>query len=434
MEPVKERGAKWTLESITRLFEQRGLKLLDIGQQRVHGREKYRYFCRCGRENVTTADALQKNHEACPSCASQNHSKTCALRNEAIRQTKQENKRKFDSTAMAPLSPSSPSPPSDSKEAEVIVTSDVEIDRRKKRRVGPRWPDPKPQRADYAHLSKREWVNLSANYRASTPEYKAVKKVRYAETKEQTREKRNAYANAYAQTAARKRKMKYYRHRVKARRHALLQEISVEGHCAYQDLETQQFTCHVPAKDCDVDHIDPNTILADGKRRKQATFGAIKSLPEMEMEIRRNTAEDGTLLLQALCPHHHPQKTFRRKFGSVEERDRWHAVAAMKIEIGKCQFEECEFPDFVCANEDDSPSFHFDHLFSAQDENAPADMRKKQNISNMVGKLRKYSLDDIKTEISKCRLVHSICHRKISSLQRARGSLNPGLRRKKLNR
>jgi hypothetical protein len=334
---------------------------------------------------------------------------------------------------MKPLSPSPP-PPSESKESQVILTGDVEVDRRKKRRFGPRWPDPKPQRADYAHLSHREWVNLSTNWRASTPQYKEVKKLHYAKTKEETREKRNAYANAYAQTAARKGKMKYYRSRVKARRHALLEEISVEGHCAYQDPETQQFTCHVPAKDCDVDHTDPNTILADGKRRKQATFGCIKSLPEMETEIRRNTAEDGTLLLQALCPHHHPRKTFRMTVRSVEQHARWQAVAAIKVQIGKCQFEECAFPDFICANEDDSPSFHFDHLFSAQDENAPADMRKLQNISTMVGKVRKYSIDDIKQEISKCRLVHSICHRKISSLQRARGSLNPGLRRKKLTR
>jgi hypothetical protein len=211
--------------------------------------------------------------------------------------------------------------------------------------------------------------------------------------------------------------------RAKDRRLSLLEEISVDGHCAYRDPDTGISSCTIPAKSCDIDHMDPNTILADGRRRKQACFSQLWSVAEIETEISRNTA-DGRLLLQALCPQHHPKTWFqvapkRAKGGEVHER--WKAVARMKIDIGKCQYEECDIPHFLCQTEEDVPSFHFDHLFCAGDNTAPAMMKKRERISKMVILPKVYSLDDIEDEISKCRLVHATCHRKISARQIAQG-------------
>lgn len=93
----------------------------------------------------------------------------------------------------------------------------------------------------------------------------------------------------------------------------------------------------------------------------------------------------------------------------------------MKIGIGKCQYEECDIPQLLCQTEEDVPSFHFDHLFCAGDKTTPSTMKKRERISKMVLLPKVYSLDDIEDEISKCRLVHATCHRKISARQIAQG-------------
>jgi hypothetical protein len=215
--------------------------------------------------------------------------------------------------------------------------------------------------------------------------------------------------------------MTLYAGRVKAARLALLHQVSVDGHCAWKDPETGQFSCTVNAAMCDVDHMDPDTILSDGLRRKQKSFGHTTTLPAIQKEMERNRASDGTLLLQALCPNHHALKQRKETRQSPGRRERIQAVDNIKISIARCQFEACESPDFVCDSEKVAPAFHFDHLFTVRDEDVPPDAKKKCPVGTLVATSK--SLDEIRTEIAKCRLVHANCHRRITTLQREQGRL-----------
>lgn len=290
MDSAKEPGAKWTLESLKHVFETRGVTLLDIGDQRITGTEKYRYICACGRECARTPSNMLKGRHPCRDCATRNRTEKCKSQNEALRQAR---KRKHEETATekaGKIEEKEQDPPK------------LQHRPRKMIYLGPRWPDPKPRREDFPSLSKHEWLNLQARWRTSTPEYKRANNERY---KRRVQEE-GAYWRSPECRQATLEKLK----RAKDRRLSLLQEISVDGHYAYRDPDTGISSCSVPAKSCDIDHMDPNTILADGKRRKQACFSQLGSVNAIEMEISRNTA-DGRLLLQALCPQHHPKTWFQ---------------------------------------------------------------------------------------------------------------------------
>jgi hypothetical protein len=286
--------------------------------------------------------------------------------------------------------------------------------------LGPRYPDPEPIRSDYAHLSRKEWLRVIQKWRGSTPKYREARK-RYEQA---NKAKLDVYRAKYRKLARVKECTKRYRSKLKTARVELLKQISIDGHCCYKDSATGEFTCRFPAELCDVDHLDANTILPDGLRRKQTSFGCALSRGVFNREIERNRAEDGTLLLQALCPYHHALKDPRdptKKLGR-QERDRLLAVNDVKMRISRCQYEACDTPEVVCDSHLVARGFHFDHLFTAR-EDAPEGREKVLEVSQMIQRVHEYSLEDILAEITKCRLVHANCHRKISMAQHATGRL-----------
>jgi len=275
------------------------------------------------------------------------------------------------------------------------------------------YPDPKPQLSDYPNVTEEEWHRIQARWNNSTPWRKAKRTV-YAQ---QHREDHRRYTQEWSKGPKCKLGQRRYYFRVKAARSSLLNQISVDGHCAYKDPHTGEFTCRFPAEECDVDHLDPNTILADGRRRKQIHFGIIKGMVEFQREVARNRAQDGTLLLQALCPNHHVLKFKPCKIPNIGRRQLLQTVTDIKIQIRRCQFETCSTPEFVCDSADVARAFHFDHLFSLR-EDAPDHMRKKACVNSMIRAER--PLDEIEAEIRKCRLLHANCHRRASAMQIAR--------------
>lgn len=167
MDSAKEPGAKWTLESLKHVFETRGVTLLDIGDQRITGTEKYRYICACGRECARTPSNMLKGRHPCRDCATRNRTEKCKSQNEALRQAR---KRKHEETATekaGKIEEKEQDPPK------------LQHRPRKMIYLGPRWPDPKPRREDFPSLSKHEWLNLQARWRTSTPEYKRANNERY---------------------------------------------------------------------------------------------------------------------------------------------------------------------------------------------------------------------------------------------------------------
>jgi hypothetical protein len=326
----------------------------------------------------------------------------------------------------------------------------------------PRWPEPRPERNDYPDLSYKEWDKLLHAWRNSQPHSCAMRALYDKSSKGRmvrqqwyikNKRKRVIYTTslrakalkirrkrlavllkkvrplsaqakvkhaAYAKTPKRKAKMQQYYKLVKCAVNSLREQVSVDGHCSYRDPKTGNHSCKIRAKECDIHHLDANTLLPDGLRRKQAGFAQIGGLRALRREILRNTNEAGLLLLEALCPRHHARESFRGGYKRTqgEAEHRWKTVADIKLEIGRCQYEECEFQDELCSTREDTPMFHFDHLFIVHDQEVPENMQKVEVISRMIRQVGVYSLADIKREIGKCRLVHALCHS-----QRAQGRI-----------
>jgi hypothetical protein len=323
----------------------------------------------------------------------------------------------------------------------------------------PRWPEPQPIRSNYPDLSYQQWDRLVRAWRNSQPHSCAIraiydKSARGKMVRQQEyikhKDRRVIYTTSLrakelqarrrriqvilsklqppgAETRAKNsKKSAKYHALVKCAYNSLREQVSIDGHCAYRDRDTGSYSCKIRAKECDIHHLDPNAILPDGLRRKQSNFSRLGSLLAIRREIARNTDEAGMLLLQALCPRHHARVSFgaacyKRTGGLVEHR--WRMVAAIKLEIGRCQYEECEFKGELCSTLEDTPAFHFDHKFTAQDREVPDEMKKVGAIGDMVRLTHRYSQADLEREIAKCRLVHALCHHRISAAQRAQGRI-----------
>ena len=212
------------------------------------------------------------------------------------------------------------------------------------------------------------------------------------------------------QSDRRKSTAKVYRAGVKAEKEALKERLSAAGFCSYSDEVTG--SCKVPYLLCQLHHLRPDEILPDGCRRKKArSFGDIHSRGKWNEELERNTAEDGTLLLQLLCSEHHGLITFRKRGTcSAGKAARREVVARRKFAIGRCQYAKCPKQDHRCRTDADLPLFHFDHIYAQDDPDAPPHMRKVGNVSRMVTRRFHYSIAEIEQEMAKCQLLHGSCH------------------------
>jgi hypothetical protein len=301
-------------------------------------------------------------------------------------------------------------------------------------------PAPAPIKANYPGLSLNEWARLRMRWYSSTPAGKAKAKAWRESSQGKAKvktwrkspigveSKRKAAAkywkspggHAYGLEAA-KRRLR----RVAEARLAFRQSISVEGHCAFTDPITGDHPCHIIARDCDVHHLRPNEIFpGDGLPRKKKTPSHCLSYAQLAHEIERNTAEDGTLLLQLLCPKHHAEVTFTGASMFGEYKRRWMAVALRKIETRVCQYESCSHPEDECTKLSDSFFFHYDHLHTANDKDVPEHQRRIEMISVMLANPRLYTMEQVWAEIAKCRLVHADCHRQITRKQHADGRIS----------
>jgi hypothetical protein len=280
-----------------------------------------------------------------------------------------------------------------------------------------RFPDPAPIQSDYPDLTKKQWQSFRAKWYQSTPRGKAKIKV-WRKTPSGIQSKRKSASkywkseggHAYGLEAARRRTRKLAEALV-AFRHS----ISVDGHCAYKDLATGEYTCRITARDCDLHHRAPKEIYpVDGLPRKKKTLSHCSTYTQLLHEIERNTAEDGTLLLDLLCPKHHAEITFTGDSMNGERKRRWMAVALIKIATRVCQYENCSHPEDECTMPAHSFFFHYDHFFTANDRDVPEDKRRIEMISVMIAYGNLYTMEDILAEIAKCRLVHADCHRIIT--------------------
>ena len=331
----------------------------------------------------------------------------------------------------------------------------------------PRWPEPKPIRPDYPDLDDNQWRRIRSAWKNSTP-HAIARRQHYMSTdagKAARRRKENkAYktergrakrarthtsaahlarmaryrmdpvlqarlremCRVYAKTPQRRASMAAYSHLVNSTLHAFKMELSVDGHCAYTDPSTGMSSCPIPTRDCDVHHMHPTDLYPeDGKPRKQKALSHCSGLRSLQNEIKRNMDDKGVLLLQLLCPQHHGKVTFTDFYKGTQGPvlHRWLAIARMKTEINKCQYENCMIPDQCCETAQDTPLFHFDHLYTKNDANVPLDMAKVESIGIMIRQFHKYTMEQIIQEIRKCRLVHATCHRQITREQFAAGRI-----------
>jgi hypothetical protein len=387
---------RWTPSLVVEFFESKGLTVLEPGEE-AHCQKCYAFECmNCGMRGSTTVVRLQNVKSGCLRCSYRvrgetNHQRSM-MKNEQKRQARKEQPQPHVLSVERKAKPTKP------HKKRAITYS-----------MGPRYPEPPPQRVDYLHLSDEEWKRMARRYQNST----LYAKRRRADYEQRNRDKINEL-------------QKKKRRRLNWFRKQLLKLISANGKCCYKDPESGEFVCSVAAEECDIDHMDPNTRLADGKRRKQGHFACMTSWSAIERELKRNASPDGTLLLQALCPNHHSLKSFSCPLEQIHNRqmrERMQAVNKIKIGIRKCQFAKCPTPDFVCTSDAVAPAFHFDHLFTALEDDIAGEFKKVAEVGRMVVLVGEYSMDDIHAEIAKCRLVHALCHRKISALQIKQGRL-----------
>jgi hypothetical protein len=344
----RRKGTRWTVREIAELFESKGLQLLaPIEQTSVEFKHPFR--CHCGQTCNVSVESLQLGRDSCKKCSIKKREiKKHDIFIQKTQQRREKRKQREEQEAKA----------------------DKASETNKRSKIGPRWPEPRPKRSQFPDIEYNEWAALLQRWRNSCPDYKQVT-ARYRASRSVAQRERAAtymktYCQAYCKTPKAKSTSKKYQERVKMMYKSLLEDISVDGHCAFKDHLTGD-TCKVLAKDCDIDHTDPKTILKDGKPRKQACFGNIRTIPQFHLEIQRNTGENGQRFLQALCPHHHALKSFTalHKRRSPSIRQRWTFVARKKMEIGKCQFEDCDSAQLLCDKEQVTPAFHFDHIFHA---------------------------------------------------------------------
>lgn len=170
------------------------------------------------------------------------------------------------------------------------------------------------------------------------------------------------------------------RDRVAALVDAFKQKISVDGHCSFPG-------CTWDWRFCGVRHIRLETKTID--------IGKCKSQGMLDDEITRNTDEDGTLLLELLCTVHH-----RIRLGLRELSDRplnptkVAILAEWQSEQGACQMcglEVGKIPSFC---------FDADHI----DRSTKVDV-----ICKILG--YEYSVQSLRDELPKCRLLCANCHR-----------------------
>jgi hypothetical protein len=408
MAVTKRTPTKWTHALVEKLFSDKGLTLLDFSHK-WSVRTPISFKCRCGEECKITIEILRTQRDSCRKCSLEKRKKK--LHQYFIERTEKRRERRRKR-----------------EEEEAKETTDEGQRPTKKLCLGSRWPDPKPSRSDFPDIEPKEWSKIWRRWHFSTPEWREKCKTYRKRSRSRALEKygperERAYFRKYSKTPKAQAKSKSYKLEVREACKKLLERVSVEGHCVYQNPLTGEFSCKVRARDCDIDHIDPNTVLGDGQRRKQWHFANIHSLPCFEKELQRNTGVDGKILLQALCPHHHALKTFSQNTYTGEARTRWKAVSQIKLNIGRCQYEACLCPELLCLTEVDATGFHFDHLFTAGEQNCPDALVKVTEVATMVKRVHSFSLEDIMSEITKCRLVHALCHRRITAQQRLDGRI-----------
>ena len=149
-----------------------------------------------------------------------------------------------------------------------------------------------------------------------------------------------------------------------------------------------------------------------------------------QREIDRNTDENGKLLLETLCPAHHNHFSFKNLYGArayIGGRGgqifkRWRVVSDSKMAIKRCEFDECKWQEDECDRYEVCANFHYDHRFTNMILACQAEWSKIQSIGIMVRQYQTYSVEQIKLEITKCRLLHAQCHFIVTQRQIALGN------------
>jgi hypothetical protein len=175
--------------------------------------------------------------------------------------------------------------------------------------------------------------------------------------------------------------------------------------------------------------------IVDDKRRKQLNIGAATNATQIKHEEQRNTAADGTLLLQGLCWDCHTRKnpSAAQDIDSPEVKRRLALVNAYKRQagvlggkVGACQLPECPKSQVLCIPGNER-EFHMDHLHPRQCAcsicEADPSLRKVGNIASMVYHPAQWTAKQFELELrpEKVRLLHGSCHMTHTGTQRAAG-------------
>lgn len=431
-------GSRWTPERIRATFEERGFVITEELPATTGCNTVVTYRCRCGRESCKLkATTCAYGIDNCPDCYNSKTTTTRVKRHGAYfpetrresfrsarretakrrreerekeeeEQRRQKRARKI-STVVANCQRIED--PERKKEVfEIIRTRLAErnedLSPIEEKTTGENQPAcPAPVRSSYPDLSDKEFQHLRTRWYLETPTGKALVGIK------------NLFKPKYAQTPRQKLTAAEYDKKVHTEKLTFKRSLATNGCCSSPG-------CSVGFEHCHVHHCRPKEIWKDGKKRKQVEFGNITGIPQLKREIIRNTDEDGSLLLQLLCPKHHAEVSFdatRIECPSVQARLDY--VNSRKMEIGRCAFDKCPTPDDICKTLKDTPQFHFDHIYAQNDPDAPISMQKFAVISEMTRRTALYSMDDIVTEISKCQLMHANCHKLRTDEQRAAGVL-----------
>lgn len=153
----------------------------------------------------------------------------------------------------------------------------------------------------------------------------------------------------------------------------------------------------------EIDHMQANDILADGRRRKGKPLSSITSYADLVREVARNTAEDGTVLLQSLCGLCHGTKTHGER--SVKKLSPRQALFRLFVNTQSA-------PTRTVRRPSRRRSCSIWITCTSRTASAASAMHKVTTMLAMVSDAAQYTLDDLPKELAKCQMLHRDCHKR----------------------
>lgn len=162
----------------------------------------------------------------------------------------------------------------------------------------------------------------------------------------------------------------------------------------------------------ELDHLPEDEMRAKGLLQPDETYiPKIRNVSKMSSEY---AIKSEASKCQLICMRCHVEETVRREGVGKDITDRSYLEREKMTYVNSLKSEGCQICSYV--NVDLLRFFHLDHLNP---------LEKIECIARMV-KDKTYSLDDVKAEIAKCRVLCGNCHKLHTKDQRLKGEIPLG--------